>query len=88
MSGKILYDDGEFKIIDCQDSGFVRVFNPPTDKRLDEIYENEYYSNDKPDIIESYYKDIELKNDGTEKNLTHIYLGEVLEHIKKPKSFL
>ena len=38
MSGKILYDDGEFKIIDCQDSGFVRVLNPPTDKRLDEIY--------------------------------------------------
>ena len=155
MSGKILYDDGEFKIIDCQDSGFVRVLNPPTDKRLDEIYENEYYSNDKPDYIDSYYKDIEwwteiykyrlnlmsryssfdkkklidigsgpglllevanqlgwvskgyepnidayphskkkgfnVENsffDGTEKNLTHIYLGEVLEHIKKPKSFL
>ena len=25
--------------------------------------------------------------DGTEKNLTHIYLGEVLEHIKKPSLF-
>ena len=41
-------------------------------------------------IITLRKRDLMLKIlfDGTEKNLTHIYLGEVLEHIKKPKSFL
>ena len=49
----------EYQIAECNQTGILRVLDPPSDDELAKIYSEDYYKSDKPDYIENYYKDKE-----------------------------
>ena len=61
-SGGILDSKNGFDVIECEKCKFKHIIPIPTEKELIKVYEDEYYSDDKPLYIECMNEDIEWWN--------------------------
>ena len=60
--GKTISSKNGFDAIECEECGFVHITPLPTEKELDDYYKNVFYSDFKPDYINSHKKDIDWWN--------------------------
>lgn len=61
-SGELLDSKNGFDVIKCDMCQFKHIVPIPTEKDLKQIYEDEYYTEDKPQYIEHMNKDLEWWN--------------------------
>ena len=55
--GPIICHSGSYDVIECETCGFKHVDPLPTEAELEHIYQNEYYSKEKPNYIANYKQD-------------------------------
>ena len=56
-NGAVLDSKNGFDVIDCYECGFKHVVPIPSSEELEEVYRNEYYSDEKPFYIDHYLED-------------------------------
>lgn len=56
-TGKVIDRANGFDIIECEECGFRHILPIPDPGRLKKIYEDEYYSTEKPDYFKHYEED-------------------------------
>ena len=57
--GMVLDTEAEYDIIDCEECRFIHITPIPSPEELKNIYEHEYYVDDKPLYIERFKEDLE-----------------------------
>jgi len=57
--GKILFQDNNVTILDCEKCGFAHMFPFPSLEEVNEIYQKHYYESLKPQYIEKDLEDLE-----------------------------
>lgn len=55
--GALVCRSGSYEIIDCLKCGFKHVYPLPTEQELENIYQNDYYTKEKLNYIESHQRD-------------------------------
>jgi SAM-dependent methyltransferase len=60
--GKVLGKKNGYEAIECKACEFIHIYPLPTEKELDDYYTNVFYSDFKPDYINSQKKDLEWWN--------------------------
>ncbi len=60
--GAIIATVNGFDVIHCENCGFKHILPVPSEKDLENIYQHDYYQNEKPLYIERYIEDIEWWN--------------------------
>jgi SAM-dependent methyltransferase len=81
--GPLMESVKEFDVIDCHLCGYRHIIPIPTEKELEQAYQHEYYSKEKPLYIERYVEDIEWWN------IVYSHRYEILEqHLSAEKRCL
>jgi 2-polyprenyl-3-methyl-5-hydroxy-6-metoxy-1,4-benzoquinol methylase len=60
--GAVLDSKNEFDVIDCKKCQFKHIVPIPTEDELKHVYEEEYYTDEKPNYIESMNEDMDWWN--------------------------
>lgn len=60
--GLLVASANDFDVIDCQPCGFKHIIAIPTEKQLEQAYQHEYYTQEKPLYIERYIDDLDWWN--------------------------
>src|SRR3990172_6917522 len=55
--GKTILKSGKYKIISCQNCGFIHASPIPKQKDLDNYYKKTFYEETKPDFLNNYLED-------------------------------
>ena len=61
-NGKVIDNVNGYEIIDCEACGFVHIDPMPTQKELNKVYRDEYYTDEKPLFIQQQIEDLEWWN--------------------------
>jgi 2-polyprenyl-3-methyl-5-hydroxy-6-metoxy-1,4-benzoquinol methylase len=61
-SGDVLDSKSGFSVIECKECKFKHIAPMPSDKKLDNIYREEYYSEEKPQYFRRIKRDLEWWN--------------------------
>ena len=60
--GEKISSKNGYDIIDCVECGFIHIHPFPSLEEVDKIYSDQYYTQEKPDYINSYKKDLDWWN--------------------------
>jgi SAM-dependent methyltransferase len=60
--GSVVASDNGFDVIDCQLCGFKHIISIPTVEELENIYQHDYYKQEKPLYLERYREDLDWWN--------------------------
>lgn len=60
--GVLVASANGFDVIDCQHCGFKHIIAIPTEKELEQAYQHDYYTQEKPLYIERYKEDLDWWN--------------------------
>jgi len=61
-NGPVIGKKKGYRVVDCQECGFVHILPLPPAQELERIYRDEYFSRVKPDFIRSVHEDSEWWN--------------------------
>ena len=60
--GVVVASANGFDVIDCKTCGFKHIISIPTEEELEQTYQHDYYTQEKPLYLERYREDLEWWN--------------------------
>ena len=60
--GVVVASANGFDVIDCKTCGFKHIISIPTEEELEQTYQHDYYTSEKPLYLERYREDLEWWN--------------------------
>lgn len=57
--GEVVASANGFDVIECVQCGFKHIIAIPTEEELEQVYRDDYYTQEKPLYLERYHADLE-----------------------------